>query len=63
MYSDVEFIIPPRLGSSDTDTTPGRRIYANKKLLSRCEYFEAMFDGGFGEDEGLIEHWVRPWQL
>jgi hypothetical protein len=62
VYSDVEFIIPvastrrhglPQMGSEK----PGgsRRIYANKKLLERCEYFRAMFRGGFREVEGDVE--------
>ena len=64
VYSDVEFIIIParnprkheRDAMSDPDRTPSfKRIYANKKLLTRCDYFEAMFTGGFKEVEGIIE--------
>ncbi|WVF70048.1 hypothetical protein IAT40_004835 [Kwoniella sp. CBS 6097] len=51
LYSDVEFIIPSKSGSGSKP----RRIYANKKLLNRCEYFEAMFTGGFKEVEGVYE--------
>lgn len=31
-----------------------RRILANKRLLKRSEYFEAMFEGGFSEGSGII---------
>ncbi|ORY26879.1 hypothetical protein BCR39DRAFT_539919 [Naematelia encephala] len=60
LYSDVEFIISPpggrrRGGSSDADPSQPKRIYAAKKLLVRCEYFESMFNGGFREVEGVIE--------
>ncbi|KAK8846758.1 hypothetical protein IAR55_005846 [Kwoniella newhampshirensis] len=51
LYSDVEFIIPSKKGSGSAP----RRIYGNKKLLNRCEYFDAMFHGGFREVEGVIE--------
>ncbi|OCF37555.1 hypothetical protein I317_06267 [Kwoniella heveanensis CBS 569] len=51
LYSDVEFVIPSKGG---TGSKP-RSIYANKKLLNRCEYFEAMFNGGFKEVEGVYE--------
>ncbi|WRT65011.1 uncharacterized protein IL334_001952 [Kwoniella shivajii] len=51
LYSDVEFVIPARRGSGSAP----RRIYANKKLLNRCDYFEAMFNGGFKEVEGVYE--------
>ena len=50
VYSDVEFIIPARRGADGP-----RKIYAIKKLLIRCEYFEAMFNGGFKEVEGIME--------
>lgn len=30
-------------------------MYANKKLLNRCEYFDLLFHGGFREVEGNIE--------
>lgn len=44
LYSDVEFVIPSRkrLGKP-------KRIYANKKILSRAEYFDTMFQSGFSE--------------
>nr|XP_031861911.1 uncharacterized protein CI109_002741 [Kwoniella shandongensis]KAA5528983.1 hypothetical protein CI109_002741 [Kwoniella shandongensis] len=51
LYSDVEFMIPSKRGSGSAP----RRIYANKKLLNRCEYFDAMFHGGFMEVEGVLE--------
>nr|XP_018265738.1 uncharacterized protein I303_02110 [Kwoniella dejecticola CBS 10117]OBR87896.1 hypothetical protein I303_02110 [Kwoniella dejecticola CBS 10117] len=50
LYSDVEFIIPSRKGASGP-----RRIYANKKLLRRYGYFQAMFHGGFKEVEDDYE--------
>ncbi|WWC87241.1 uncharacterized protein L201_002129 [Kwoniella dendrophila CBS 6074] len=51
LYSDVEFVIPAKRG---TGSAP-RRIYANKKLLKRCDYFQAMFHGGFKEVEGVSD--------
>ncbi|ODO03145.1 hypothetical protein I350_05990 [Cryptococcus amylolentus CBS 6273] len=51
LYSDVEFIIPSRDG-------PPKNIYAIKKLLCRYDYFEALLNGGFGEDEGLVDEEV-----
>ncbi|WVR04439.1 hypothetical protein IAU60_001442 [Kwoniella sp. DSM 27419] len=51
LYSDIEFIIPSKRRSG----TSHRQIYANKKLLNRCEYFEAMFYGGFKEIDGVYE--------
>lgn len=42
LYSDVEFVLPRR-------GKPSRRIYANKKILQRAEYFHAMFSSGFAE--------------
>lgn len=33
---------------------PPRKIYAIKKLLNRCDYFDAMFHGGFGEGDGNL---------
>lgn len=53
MYSDVEFIIPSRRG------TPPKKIYAIKKMLERWDYFEAMSNGGFGEEERAIDEDVR----
>ncbi|GMK56447.1 hypothetical protein CspeluHIS016_0302870 [Cutaneotrichosporon spelunceum] len=55
LYSDIEFVIPAPKG-----TAPGgkraapRKIYAIKKLLNRCEYFDAMFHGGFGENDSNL---------
>lgn len=66
VYCDVEFIFPARSsrrsepGSRGGSSSP-RRIYAAKKLLTRCEYFHAMFTGGFREVEGVIEE-VSPSQ-
>jgi hypothetical protein len=62
VYSDIEFVIPAprsRKDGSSGERAPPRKIYANKKLLCRCEYFEAMFNGGFREVEGVFED-VRP---
>lgn len=44
LYSDVEFVLPARKRSGKT-----KRIYANKKILSRAEYFDTMFQSGFAE--------------
>ena len=41
-------------------STEPKRIYASKKLLVRCEYFEAMFNGGFREVEGIMEYVSLP---
>lgn len=49
-YSDVEFVFPRRSQEQDP-----RKIYANKRLLLRYDYFEAMFEGGFGEGEGELQ--------
>ncbi|RXK42252.1 hypothetical protein M231_00611 [Tremella mesenterica] len=56
LYSDVEFIIPPAR-SRKFETTGGtpRRIYANKRILSRVDYFEALCEGGYKEAEGIVE--------
>lgn len=57
MYSDIEFVIPApslRARGIPGDRPSPRRIYANKKLLNRCDYFDAMFHGGFGEVEGTL---------
>ncbi|WVW78723.1 hypothetical protein I302_100683 [Kwoniella bestiolae CBS 10118] len=53
LYSDVEFVIPSRRGSRATP----RSIFASKKLLRRCDYFNAMFHGGFKEVEGTYEEY------
>lgn len=60
VYSDIEFSIPAarsrKIGAPEHDhRAPPRRIYANKKILSRCDYFEAMFEGGFKEVEDVID--------
>lgn len=44
LYSDVEFILPRRGKSREA-----RRIYANKKILERADYFQSMFRSGFAE--------------
>lgn len=44
LYSDVEFILPRR-----GKTKEARRIYANKKILERADYFQSMFRSGFAE--------------
>ncbi|CAK9783435.1 hypothetical protein CC85DRAFT_282171 [Cutaneotrichosporon oleaginosum] len=55
LYSDVEFIIPAPKGTApDGKRAPPRKIYASKKMLARCDYFEAMFHGGFGEADGSL---------
>ncbi|KZO99519.1 hypothetical protein CALVIDRAFT_544516 [Calocera viscosa TUFC12733] len=43
-YSDVEFVLPARVGGARS-----RRVWANRKLLSRAEYFATMFSSGFAE--------------
>ncbi|KAI0301112.1 hypothetical protein B0F90DRAFT_1719274 [Multifurca ochricompacta] len=45
LYSDIEFILPSR---NPRVRTP-RRIYASKRLLSRADYFDSMFNAGFVE--------------
>lgn len=70
VYSDVVFVIPAarsrRPGAPDLENRPKpRRIYANKKLLGRCDYFHAMFSGGFREVEDDISDQVSTggsWQ-
>lgn len=52
VYSDVEFVFPKRASNPGRGT---RRIFANKKLLLRYDYFEAMFEGGFSEEQGMVE--------
>ncbi|KAI6030871.1 hypothetical protein F5J12DRAFT_803519 [Pisolithus orientalis] len=44
LYSDVEFILPRRGRSKEV-----RRIYANRRILERADYFESMFRSGFLE--------------
>ncbi|KAI6042698.1 hypothetical protein EDC04DRAFT_2966012 [Pisolithus marmoratus] len=44
LYSDVEFILPKRWRSKEA-----RRIYANRKILERADYFQSMFRSGFAE--------------
>lgn len=53
-------MIPPKRTrksnpNGDQERGTPRKIYAAKKLLTRCEYFHAMFNGGFREVEGVIE--------
>jgi hypothetical protein len=53
-------VIPPKRTrksnpNGDQERGAPRKIYAAKKLLTRCEYFHAMFNGGFREVEGVIE--------
>ncbi|CAE6475932.1 hypothetical protein ACGC1H_007273 [Rhizoctonia solani] len=49
VYSDVEFVIPPRRRGGKI-----KKIYASKRLLSgRAEYFETMFSSGFAEGANL----------
>ncbi|EJT98517.1 hypothetical protein DACRYDRAFT_24540 [Dacryopinax primogenitus] len=43
-YSDVEFVLPARANGGRA-----RHIWANRKLLSRAEYFSTMFSSGFAE--------------
>lgn len=45
LYSDIEFVLPSR---NPRVPTP-RRIYASKRLLSRADYFDSMFNAGFVE--------------
>jgi hypothetical protein len=67
VYSDVEFVFPRKRSNSRDDGGAGRedggqgqkRIFANKKLLLRHDYFQAMFEGGFREVEGVMDL-VRP---
>ncbi|BEI90280.1 uncharacterized protein CcaverHIS019_0303500 [Cutaneotrichosporon cavernicola] len=52
LYSDIEFVIPaPKGTAAGGKRASPRKIYANKKLLNRCDYFDAMFHGGFGESD------------
>ncbi|KAH9002814.1 hypothetical protein EDB86DRAFT_2898257 [Lactarius hatsudake] len=45
VYSDIEFVLPSR-----NPRAPAlRRIYATKRLLSRADYFDSMFNAGFVE--------------
>ncbi|KAG8685884.1 hypothetical protein FRC11_009894 [Ceratobasidium sp. 423] len=49
LYSDVEFVIPPRRRGGKT-----KKIWASKRLLSgRAEYFQTMFSSGFAEGASL----------
>ncbi|KDQ25891.1 hypothetical protein PLEOSDRAFT_1046123 [Pleurotus ostreatus PC15] len=47
-YSDVEFILPRR----GQPIQSARKIWASKRILSRAEYFHAMFNSGFAETNG-----------
>lgn len=67
MYSDIEFIFPasssrPRGVSGDGERSAPRKIYANKRLLARCDYFAFMFGGSFKEADGIIDY-VSPLTL
>ncbi|KAH7914269.1 hypothetical protein BJ138DRAFT_1144217 [Hygrophoropsis aurantiaca] len=44
LYSDVEFVLPRR-----GRTKGHRRIWANRKILQRADYFQSMFGSGFAE--------------
>ncbi|KAJ3535861.1 hypothetical protein NM688_g6921 [Phlebia brevispora] len=48
-YSDVEFVLPRRHGGARGKNNKPRVIYANKKLLTRVDYFDTMFQSGFAE--------------
>ncbi|GAB1521561.1 hypothetical protein RhiTH_004658 [Rhizoctonia solani] len=49
IYSDVEFVIPPRRRGGKS-----KKIWASKRLLSgRAEYFQTMFSSGFAEGASL----------
>lgn len=57
-HQTAEVLVPP--GSYDNVTQETRRggyrkIFANKKILRRSEYFEAMFEGGFSETTGMVD--------
>ncbi|KAG8986701.1 dolichyl-P-Man:Man(5)GlcNAc(2)-PP-dolichol alpha-1,3-mannosyltransferase, partial [Tulasnella sp. 427] len=54
LYSDVEFVLPSRKRLGKT-----KRIYANKKILSRAEYFDTMFQSGFSET-GIVQDIATP---
>ncbi|KAH9999667.1 hypothetical protein BJV74DRAFT_974882 [Russula compacta] len=45
LYSDIEFVLPSR----NLRVATPRRIYASKRLLSRADYFDSMFNAGFIE--------------
>jgi hypothetical protein len=45
VYSDVEFVFPRR----GRDPKNSRKIWANRKLIERTDYFKAMFGSGFAE--------------
>ncbi|KAJ8593818.1 hypothetical protein M405DRAFT_785433 [Rhizopogon salebrosus TDB-379] len=52
LYSDVEFVLPCRGRQRGF-----RRIYANRKILQRADYFQTMFSSGFSEassDQGQL---------
>ncbi|KAH7920470.1 hypothetical protein BV22DRAFT_1039810 [Leucogyrophana mollusca] len=44
LYSDVEFVLPRRGRAKGH-----RRIWANRKILQRADYFQSMFGSGFAE--------------
>ena len=39
LYSDVEFVLPKKRRSREA-----RRIYANRKILERADYFQSSMD-------------------
>ncbi|KIM89085.1 hypothetical protein PILCRDRAFT_812980 [Piloderma croceum F 1598] len=45
LYSDVEFVFPRR----GRGVKNPRKIWANRKLIERADYFKAMFGSGFAE--------------
>ncbi|OAX42125.1 hypothetical protein K503DRAFT_683973 [Rhizopogon vinicolor AM-OR11-026] len=51
LYSDVEFVLPCRGRSKGF-----RRIYANRKILQRADYFQTMFSSGFSEASSDQSH-------
>lgn len=50
LYSDVEFVFPPRRRNQST-----RKIWAMKALLRRADYFSSLLDSGFAEGMNLVE--------
>ncbi|KAG8849080.1 hypothetical protein FRB91_010269 [Serendipita sp. 411] len=51
-YSDIEFVFPNKTTPGKTKGEP-KKIWANKKLLTRADYFHAMFNSGFSENASL----------
>lgn len=56
-YSDIEFVFPDKTRTTTEGSTgrfprrkrPSRRIWACKRLLTRADYFNSMFNSGFSE--------------